>query len=110
MRERGMKHDAGKPRFDFLDPAFVTEVAAVLTYGAGKYGAYNWQDGIAASRLFAAVQRHLWAFWSGEDQDPETGFSHLAHAACGLMFLHWTMRERPAEDDRRGVEASSGRS
>ena len=31
--------------------------------------------------------RHIFAWWGGEDKDPETGFSHLAHAACCLLFL-----------------------
>jgi hypothetical protein len=99
-QQTGRKDDAGKPRFDLLDPAFLAQVAAVLAYGAEKYGEHNWRLGIATSRLFSAVQRHLWAFWGGEDDDPETGLSHLAHAACGLMFLHWTVAERRCCDDR----------
>lgn len=96
----GTKHDGGKPRMDLLDPGFLLDVARVLTFGADKYGAHNWRGGIDASRLYAAIQRHLNAFWSGQDTDPETGLSHLAHAACGLMFLHWTVANRPERDDR----------
>jgi hypothetical protein len=44
--------------------------------------------------------RHLLAFWSGEETDPESGLPHLAHALCGLMFLHWHAQHRRDLDDR----------
>jgi hypothetical protein len=33
--------------------------------------------------------RHLVAYQSGEEIDPESGKSHLAHAQCCLIFLAW---------------------
>lgn len=95
----GTKDDDGKPRTDLLPFAALTEVAHVMTFGAKKYGPYNWH-GLSASRLFGAALRHLWAFWTGEDNDPETGRSHVAHAAaCVLMVLEQVL-ERPRYDDR----------
>ncbi len=85
---------------DLIDPSFQVALADVLTYGASKYGAHNWREGIEASRLYGALQRHLNAFWAGEDSDPESGLHHLGHAACELMFLHWTVTNIPARDDR----------
>jgi hypothetical protein len=38
-------------------------------------------------RYFDASQRHTWAHWRGELRDEETGYYHLAHAICNLMFL-----------------------
>jgi hypothetical protein len=94
------KDDDGKPPFDLLDPEFLSGVAAVLAFGATKYGRHNWRCGIACSRLYAALQRHLNAFWAGEDCDPETGLMHLHHAGCCLMFLAWTAAHRRDLDDR----------
>jgi hypothetical protein len=74
-------------------------LARVLTFGAKKYAAHNWRKGIVYSRLFDALQRHLWAWWSGEEIDPESGESHLDHAACCLMFLR-ELSLRPELDDR----------
>jgi len=55
-------------------------------------GDRNWEKGIDPGRVFAAAQRHLWAYWSGEDTDEESGLSHLDHAACNIAFLQ-TYRE-----------------
>jgi hypothetical protein len=42
---------------------------------------------MAWSRPFDALMRHMTAWWEGEATDPETGFSHLAHAACCVCYL-----------------------
>lgn len=96
----GMKYDSGKPLLALLDPFALWEMAKVMTFGAKKYDPYNWQKGIDYSRLFSAAQRHLLQFWAGEDNDPETGLSHLAHALCCCMMLLWHTRNRKNRDDR----------
>lgn len=83
----GVKHDQDKPRPDLLSPSFVMGISEVLTFGANKYGARNWEQGILYSRVFGAAQRHLWDFWDGRDIDGETGLHHLLHAGCCIMFL-----------------------
>lgn len=65
-------------------------------------GARNWEKGMAWSRLFAATQRHLWAFWNGEDMDQETRVSHLTNAVFGCFALREYMRTHPELDDRPG--------
>lgn len=96
----GLKLDHDKPRMELLEPEYLRGTADVLTYGAQKYAAENWRAGIDATRLYGALQRHLNAFWSGEDVDPESGLPHLYHASCELMFLDWTVRHLPERDDR----------
>lgn len=84
----GQKFDEGKLRFDLLLPQFEEAVVEVLTKGVEKYGANNWQaveDG--EHRYYAALRRHINAYYKGVDNDPEDGLSHLAHAACNIMFL-----------------------
>jgi dATP/dGTP diphosphohydrolase, N-terminal len=83
----GTKHDTGKTPLDLLSPSFLNGVSEVLKFGAEKYEPYNWAKGIKYSRVFSAMQRHMWAFWSGEEFDAETGMPHLWHAGCCLMFL-----------------------
>lgn len=83
----GTKHDNGKPRMELLSPIAMTEMARVLTFGSIKYGPHNWRKGIAWSRVLGAALRHLFAFICGEDKDPESGLSHLAHVGCCIMFL-----------------------
>lgn len=96
----GRKDDGGKPRYDLLPPELLDGVARVLTFGAGKYGERNWEKGMAWGRPFAALMRHMWAWWRGQGRDPETGMSHLWHAACCLAFLIAYEERREGTDDR----------
>lgn len=96
----GVKHDQGKPPVALLTREFLEETARVLEFGAAKYGTFNWTKGMKWSRVFSALMRHAWAWWSGEDKDPETGITHLAHCACCLMFLAHYEKFKKGEDDR----------
>jgi hypothetical protein len=95
----GQKFDAGKIEYHYYSPYAFEQVNAVLTFGAKKYAAHNWRGGFAWSRPFNACMRHMWAWWRGEDNDPETGLSHLAHAMCCLMFLlEFTLTKKHLDD------------
>jgi hypothetical protein len=87
LNKAGVKFDAGKTRYDLLPPEGIEAVAVILTGGAVKYAARNWEQGMDWSRPFGACLRHLFAWWGGEDRDPDTGKSHLWHAACNVFFL-----------------------
>ena len=63
-------------------------------------GAWNWSNGIAYSRLYGALQRHMTAWYTGQELDPETGKSHLWHAGCCIMFLIEMAELRTDLDDR----------
>jgi len=85
----GIKFDSEKNRYDLIPPYALDEVARVLTYGARKYSPGNWRHvPEAEQRYFSAAQRHLWAFSRGEEKDPESGISHIAHAITSLFFLY----------------------
>lgn len=83
----GVKYDAGKIPLELLPFDALTEVAKVLQFGAKKYAARNWEKGIEYGRLFGAATGHLWSWFTGEENDEETGLPHLAHAACDVLFL-----------------------
>ncbi len=83
----GVKYDAGKVPLDLLPMDALVEVGEILKFGAEKYAPYNWARGMLYSRLIAACMRHVFSFNKGEDNDPETGRSHIAHALCCLLFL-----------------------
>lgn len=87
-KEVGRKYDSNKPRYGLLKTQSLEKVVEVLTYGANKYSVDNWKyvpD--LHNRYFDAAQRHIWAYRSGEINDPESGLPHLAHAMCSLMFI-----------------------
>jgi len=101
MNHQGFKKDGGKPRWDLLPPAALGRLVEVYTYGITKgYPDRNWEKGMAWSRLFAALMRHAWAFWGGEDLDPESGLPHMAHAAWNALALLEYQVLTKGEDDR----------
>lgn len=96
----GKKFDNGKPRMDLLSTEALVQISHVMREGAAKYGDHNWRGGMAWSRLIAAAMRHLTAFNAGEDLDPETGLSHIAHLGCCAMFILEYIKSHPELDDR----------
>ena len=96
----GRKLDAGKTPLDLLPFESLLAVGEVLEFGKKKYAAHNWRGGMAWSRLLGACLRHLFAWARGQDADPETGHSHLAHAACCVLFLLSYTITKSGTDDR----------
>ena len=99
-KELGLKYDDGKARFDLIEPEFEEDIANILTMGANKYAPNSWQhveDG--KNRYYAALRRHLNAWRKGEKIDRESGMSHLAHAACNVMFLMHFEREEQKDGE-----------
>lgn len=83
-------------------------IAAVLGFGAAKYRARGWEDGIAFSRIFAAAGRHAMAHDAGELLDPESGLPHVSHFWCNVLFLVvYTARSRGDLDDRPEASKST---
>lgn len=83
----GIKHDQEKPDMSLLSSIALLKVAQVMTFGKTKYSANNWRGGFQWTRPLAASLRHIFSYLGGQDKDPETGVSHLAHAVCCLMFV-----------------------
>lgn len=100
MSKGGHKDDHGKIRMELIPPEFLEAVGDILTSGAEKYADRNWEHGMKWSRPFGAMMRHMWAWWRGEDKDPETGRSHLWHASCCVAFLVAYEARGDGTDDR----------
>lgn len=100
MKRGGTKLDHDKPRTDLLPTDVLEGVAQVLTVGAKKYADRNWEKGMKWSRPYGALLRHLWAFWRGEELDPETGLPHIDQVVTNAMFLARYWRTRKELDDR----------
>lgn len=95
-----IKHDSDKVRWELLSVDALNEIAKVMTIGASKYTDNNWREGFKWSRLIGAAYRHLSAWHNGQDKDPETGLSHLAHLGCCVMFLLEHEKRNLGTDDR----------
>jgi hypothetical protein len=100
---QGRKDDTGKLPLHLVPVALIASAARAFGYGADKYGVDNWRIGFVRSRLFAALLRHLYAWWNGEDRDSESGLEHLDHAAATLGMLTGNIADGTGLDDRPAV-------
>lgn len=94
--EKGRKLE----RFDLMPAEPLEAVARHYGIGAEKYEDRNWERGYSWSLSFAAMMRHAWRFWRGEDIDPETGSPHLAAVVFHALALMEFARTHPEKDDR----------
>ncbi len=69
-----------------IDWIFTDAMEQVLVWGREKHKGHYWRDNLDVKDFMAALQRHIDAYNRGEKLDPETGESHLIHAACNLQF------------------------
>lgn len=82
------KNDQEKVDLSLIPMISNIEHAKAFMVGEKKYGRYNYCLGHKASQLKAAAQRHLDAWFNGEEFDPKDGQHHLGSAmACCSMIL-----------------------
>jgi len=63
-------------------------LAMAFKEGARKYGPFNWRTKKIESMTYvSALMRHVAAWVDGEENDPESGNPHLAHALACLAIL-----------------------
>lgn len=86
-----------------VDPKALLVLAEVAGRGAEKYAPFNYLKGYDWSLSMNALLRHTLAFWNGEDNDPETGLPHMAHAAWhGLALTSFLVRGLGTDDRFKG--------
>jgi hypothetical protein len=85
----------------FLPLDALDEVSRVLMHGAQKHGHWNWvHNPCDWTNLLAKAERHIFAFQKGDDLDPSSGRSHIAHAICDLLFLQSYILNQHGTDNR----------
>lgn len=94
--EKGVKAS----RFSLIPPGPLKELAEHYGVGAEKYDEHNWAKGYEWSKSIDSLTRHLNAFQSGEDRDPETGSKHMTAVAWHAFTLMAFMDIHPGFDDR----------
>lgn len=79
----------------------LAEIGVAMLEGAAKYGRHNYRAvGVRASVYYDALMRHIFAWWEGEDIDPDSGVSHVTKAITTLLVLRDAMLNGKVEDDR----------
>lgn len=105
LQNKAIRFDAGKTDWSLVPWDSVEEIVKVLEFGKVKYAAWNWSSngGFKYMRVFNSTMRHLLAWARGEDKDPESGLSHISHAACNLLFILYFIKHKDkysSNDDR----------
>lgn len=84
-----------------LPPFALEETAWVHGLGSSKYGSWNWvKTKVCASTYISAIMRHLMAWHKRQDNDDESGKSHLAHIAACVNILMDAQHKGCLDDDR----------
>lgn len=99
-RGSGARYNSNKPDYSLIPLSTLEDEARVWMYGKQKYAAWNWAKGMDWSIPLACALRHLSAWQKGEENDPESGLPHLAHAMCNLRMLTLYSKTFPEGDDR----------
>lgn len=77
------------------------ELGLAMLEGARKYGRHNYRvAGVRASVYYDAALRHLMSYWEGEDNDPDSGLSHVTKAIACLVVLRDAKMNAKLTDDR----------
>jgi hypothetical protein len=96
-QERSLRHNTGKPDYSLIPMAAMKEAAHVLEYGATKYAIDNWMKPTNWRVSYACLMRHMSAWQSGEDLDPESERNHLGHAMCNILQMLYMLENHPDE-------------
>ena len=90
-----------KPKLSDTPTIGIMELGKVHSMGAKKYGRFNWREhSVSASVYYDAAWRHLSAWFEGEDRDPESGLSHLAHVMACMSILLDAEKHGKLNDNR----------
>lgn len=95
-----------KVPFDTVPPAAIAYMSLAMGLGARKYGSFNWREkNVKATIYYAAMMRHMHAWFDGQELDPESGYPHIAHALACAAILADATEGGNLVDDRPKVGA-----
>lgn len=97
---KGKHFDQGKPPVHLIPSEAIIGIAKALDFGAKKYGEYNFRLGMKHTKIIDSLLRHTLAYLSGEDNDPESGLSHIHHLGANYAMLEYIRLHHPELDDR----------
>lgn len=114
-KDKGLRHNEGKIRYDLFEPFAMEQLANIFTKGSLKYSDHNWSKGMRWSKCLASLQRHLHAYISGHDYDKDpscegckngnctnhTGQLHIAQVAWNALAITSYYKLYPQGDDRQ---------
>lgn len=91
-----------------VPPSAKIALAEAFADGARKYGPYNWREKkVSASVYIAAANRHMDAWWDGEEVSSDALVHHIDHAMACLAIIKDAMSIGMLNDDRPFKGAAS---
>lgn len=100
----GRRDNEGKPRMSLLPFDALRELASLFTWGASKYGAWNWAKGLSWSETMDSLIRHQEKWLKREELD-ESGFNHDVHILWNAIVLVAMRLRGIGKDDRYRSDA-----
>jgi len=92
---------SGKAPLHLVPASLRAGASLAFMEGALKYGRFNWRlAGVRASIYYDALNRHLEAWFNGEDTDQASGLPHLFKAAACIAILIDAVELDKLVDDR----------
>lgn len=95
-----MRFNTDKPKWSLVDFKSLEDMVKVLEFGEEKYDSFNWMKGLTTRSICESMLRHIFAYLNGENEDLESGISHIGHIQCNAMFLSYMMKNKPEFDNR----------
>lgn len=88
--KQALRYNDDKLKWSYVHFGSLEPMVRVLMFGATKYEPFNWQRGLKKDEILESMQRHLAKLIDGEQNDPESGLSHIGHIMCNAMFWSYT--------------------
>lgn len=92
MKEQGLRYNQGRRKWSLVHFESIEPMIEVLEFGAKKYAPKNWMKGLKKEEILESMQRHLAKLMDGEENDGESGLSHMGHIQCNAMFYNYMIK------------------
>jgi len=84
--EKSERYNEGKLKWSLVHFKSLIPLVKVLMFGAKKYSPDNWKKRLDKKEILESLARHLFALMDGEENDRESGESHIGHIMSNAMF------------------------
>jgi len=99
----GSRDNKGKLDLTLCPSELIIGAARGFTHGMDKYCRDNWRLGgknLSVNSVMASLLRHAYKYLDGQNNDYESGLSHLDHIACNVAILLGLENSNTFVDDR----------
>jgi hypothetical protein len=101
VSETGMlRNNGAKLPVELVPPEADLIASAIYGFGEAKYDTDNWRKGGSWRKTIGCLKRHLSWFELGEDNDPDSGITHLSNMLFNINTLVAFWATGTGTDDR----------